>query len=232
MALTIQLGSNTGFIGNVLTITAMVGTFDSVPASNRVYFDEILAPEITIINSQNIQVVIPSNAVSSYIHVETPSDVSNYEYFTIVFEDVFFPEKKKTNNRFDFGVGIAPTYTTDYSMNNFSQIGDENNIVQNIYNILLTRPGERLFNPGFGCEIHNLIFNLVESDEEIEDQLLNMIDNSIDLYEPRAKLIKETSIVDFNSENGVVSILLTVEMPRGSVREVAIRIGASRNTVS
>jgi phage baseplate assembly protein W len=226
----IEVDPQIGQPGDEITITCD-GNFDPIQNNNIVYFGNILVGQIFLIDTSTIKFIVPDGAESSYIHVETTNEISNYVYFEILFKDIVFGTKKRSAGRFDFGINRPPIYSSDYSINNFSQISDEDNIVQNIYNIILTRPGERIFNPTFGCGIHDLIFNLVESDEEIEADLLNLIGNSIELYEPRARLIRDDAIVDFNKDSGVVQLVLPIELPTGSVREVGIRIGASRNTV-
>jgi phage baseplate assembly protein W len=75
----------------------------------------------------------------------------------------------------------------------------------NIINYLLTNKGERVFNPFFGADLRNLLFeNIVEA---TQDDLLVMIQDNIGLYFPTVviKEIKFDNDVDRNTVNFVLT---------------------------
>ena len=82
---------------------------------------------------------------------------------------------------------------------------DVDSIKQSVKNILLTNPGEKPFMPLFGAELYQLLFELdTELDEDI---ITEQIENSIEIYEPRA-LIRNVHI---KAEPDANSAAVTVE---------------------
>lgn len=63
---------------------------------------------------------------------------------------------------------------------------DENAIKAAVKNIILTKPGEKLFEPNFGSKISDLLFE--PFDFIVRDQMETEIRNSISLYEPRVEV--------------------------------------------
>lgn len=87
---------------------------------------------------------------------------------------------------------FIPTYTT------------REQTKANLINYLLTNKGERVFNPFFGADLRNLLFeNIVEA---TQDDLLVMIQDSIGLYFPTVviKEIKFENDVDRNTVNFIL----------------------------
>lgn len=89
-----------------------------------------------------------------------------------------------------------------------SRSTDEEAIRNSLRNILLTNKGERLFNPGFGGNIRELLFDNIGlgSKEIIEANVESVIKN----YEPRIILIKtEISLSpDLNSATITVTFMM------------------------
>ena len=88
---------------------------------------------------------------------------------------------------------FIPTYTT------------REQTKANLINYLLTNKGERVFNPFFGADLRNLLFeNIVDS---TQDDLLVIIQDNIGLYFPTVviKEIKFDNDVDRNTVNFVLT---------------------------
>lgn len=84
---------------------------------------------------------------------------------------------------------FVPTYTTRAQTK------------ANLINYLLTNKGERVFNPNFGADLRNLVFeNIVEL---TSDELQERIQNDIRNYFPQVviKEIKFNNVPDSNSIN-------------------------------
>ena len=84
---------------------------------------------------------------------------------------------------------FVPTYTT------------RSQTKANLINYLLTNKGERVFNPNFGADLRNLVFeNIVEL---TSDELQERIQNDIRNYFPQVviKEIKFNNVPDSNSIN-------------------------------
>lgn len=227
MPLNISLNTNSGLVGSTVIVTLdLPDTFDiNKLTNNRIYFGDILADSYSIIDPNNIEVVVPSNSISDYIRLEIGNSISNYEYFDVIYEDIVFDKKQKKKSKFDTGIGSTPIYNKDFSFSNYTQISDENTIIQNIYNIILTRPGERIFNPDFGCSIHQEVFHLMDSDDIEESKILDILINDIGIFEPRATILKDRSIVNVSPDSNSINIILAVLVPTGSVKDVAVTIG-------
>jgi len=75
----------------------------------------------------------------------------------------------------------------------------------NLINYLLTNKGERVFNPFFGADLRNLLFeNIVDS---TQDDLLAIIQDNIGLYFPTV-VIKEIKFDNDEDRNTVNFILI------------------------
>jgi phage baseplate assembly protein W len=69
-----------------------------------------------------------------------------------------------------------------------SRYVDEDAIKESIKNILLTNPGERLFNPDFGTPIRRMLFENILF-PETKYMLQDLISTALKNYEPRCDLI-------------------------------------------
>lgn len=94
-------------------------------------------------------------------------------------------------------------------------VEEEEDISQSIFLLLSTRPGERIMQPDYGCELQNLVFEKINADTvgKIED----FIATSILYYEPRVTL--EKIDVDASDElNGYLQIELEYLIRKTNVR--------------
>lgn len=84
-------------------------------------------------------------------------------------------------------------------------VADED-IQQSLYILLSTRPGERVMQPSYGCNLHNLIFH--NMDLTTRTQLIEAIEKAVLYFEPRITLDKV--LLDVTDEpNGILYITLT-----------------------
>ena len=82
---------------------------------------------------------------------------------------------------------------------------NENAIARAVRNIVLTTPGEKLFNPDFGSSISEILFENVDdiTAVSIQDEIRNSLSN----YEPRAELIDVN--VDPNFDENQFDVRIT-----------------------
>lgn len=80
-----------------------------------------------------------------------------------------------------------------------TSVKDETSIKQSIVNLLLTNPGERLFNSEIGCGINALLFEPL--DYGIANLVNSEITNTLQEYEPRINIISLDVIPNFD-DNG------------------------------
>lgn len=88
------------------------------------------------------------------------------------------------NSSKDFlGRGFAFPPRIDSATGQFVMAESEEDIRQSIYIILMTRMKERAMLPDFGCNLHEYIFEVPDSEFEIE--IGNEIIEALTKYEPR-----------------------------------------------
>lgn len=114
----------------------------------------------------------------------------------------------------------SAVYNRDLGFNNFVEITDENSLIQNIYNILLTRKGERLFNPDFGTTIEERVFSIMNEDDETS--ILQECFTAINEYEPRVSVDYEESKVDIDYDANTIRIIIAVVLPNGNSEYIVL----------
>ena len=98
---------------------------------------------------------------------------------------------------------FVPTYTT------------REQTKANLINYLLTNKGERVFNPFFGADLRNLLFeNIIDSTQE---DLLAIIQDNIGLYFPTV-VIKEIKF-DNNEDRNTVNFILTYQIENFGIED-------------
>ena len=88
------------------------------------------------------------------------------------------------------------------------QVKDKAAIVQAIQGILLTRKGERPFQPELGCDIQNMLFEPL--DYASAGTIKQEIRETIDRYEPRVTVTKLDCTPDFDNNGYNVEMLYTI----------------------
>ena len=85
---------------------------------------------------------------------------------------------------------------------------NENAIARAVRNIVLTSPGEKLFDPEFGSNISEILFENVDeiTAVSIEDEIRNCLNN----YEPRVKLTDVIVNPNFDENQFDVKIIYRI----------------------
>ena len=85
------------------------------------------------------------------------------------------------------------------------RVGEEDDILQSLYILFSTTPGERVLQPTYGCNLKAMVFeNITES---TETQIRDMIEKAILFFEPRIDLNSvELDASDIN--DGLLRILI------------------------
>lgn len=128
-------------------------------------------------------------------------------------------KKKNSVSRFD-DLNFEPIYNKDLAYSSFSITADENSLMQNVYSILLTNLGERLYDDEFGSTLEESVFDII-GDLNGESKLLNQCVTLINKYEPRVVVVEDKSYVAINEDNTVV-IVLYIKVPRGIARKIEL----------
>jgi len=243
MALTISLNPASGKIGDTVVITADTGAFSVPYNKNVVTFNGTVGTIIAKIlkgTSTELTVVIPPDAITGNVVVETKIVTLGENDTDSAFFEVFYTDEKfkKGEKPYDKAVindkvktvGVSgfnfPLYNKDLSYSNFIEVFDENSILQNVYTIILTNKGERLFSD-FGSTVEELLFTPVYDEDVFKDELMNRIVTAVDTYEPRATILVNTSYIFLETDK--VNVVLSIRMPSGSVRELGITLKAVKN---
>jgi phage baseplate assembly protein W len=103
---------------------------------------------------------------------------------------------------------ISMTFQSNPLNGDLIGIKNETAIARSIRNIVLTQPGEKFFNPFFGSEVKNSLFE--NFDDITSITIKNEIENSIQNYEPRVELIEVNVIPDYDNNTFNVTIIYRV----------------------
>jgi phage baseplate assembly protein W len=97
--------------------------------------------------------------------------------------DKFTPHSTQTNLYSD----LFTNFTVHPELSDIVIKKNEDSVKQAIHNLLLTNKYERPFNPNFGGNLRNYLFEPITpvTQQAIQDEITNIITN----YEPRVKLI-------------------------------------------
>lgn len=93
----------------------------------------------------------------------------------------------------------------DFKLRKISSSGDvykvtnETAINQALLSLFNTNPGERVFNPEFGCGIRNLLFEPL--DKLTANSILDDLKSSIFIWEPRIQLTELSIKVDYDNSS-------------------------------
>jgi phage baseplate assembly protein W len=85
---------------------------------------------------------------------------------------------------------------------------NEDAVKQSLRNIILTRTGERLYNPNFGSQINSLLFE--QFSETTQSSIKSAIETAIKNHEPRANLIEVRVEGDIDTNSMLVTIIFAV----------------------
>lgn len=240
MALEIEINPPTGRIGDVIEINATTGNF-TYPLFNKnvVTFNglniDVIAKIIRSDSSISLLVVVPPDSITGTVTVETSENETATTEFEVLYDDITFtqeskPYNKATINKKVKSVGTdaykSPVYNKDLSYSNFVEVTDENSMLQNVYTIILTQKGERLFSD-FGTNIDQKLFSIIDDEEIFKAELMKEIITAVNTYETRVSIVEDESFIVINDES--VYLILMVAMPTGNVRELGITLKSVTN---
>ena len=103
---------------------------------------------------------------------------------------------------------LSMTFQSNPLNGDLIAIKNVNAITRSIRNIVLTIPGEKFFDPDFGSNVSNLLFENV--DDITASQIQEEIEFSINNYEPRVKLLDVQVIAD--NDNASFDTIITYEV--------------------
>ena len=92
---------------------------------------------------------------------------------------------------------ISMSFQSNPLNNDLIGLKNENAIARSVRNIVFTVPGEKFFNPRFGSDVSEVLFENINeiTASTIEDQIRLSINN----YEPRVELISVEAIPNYDN---------------------------------
>ena len=98
--------------------------------------------------------------------------------------------------------------------------------IHNLRNLLLTRKGERLGNPEFGCEVHNVIFEN-EGTGDFESRIEETIMEAVTTQLPYVHVNKiESSLSEQDKYTHIVNLSFSIDTDQTKEEELTIDITA------
>lgn len=101
------------------------------------------------------------------------------------------------------GTGWQFPITVDGITGRIVESSYEENIRQSIYLIIMTKPGERVMRPDFGCEIHNFMFENI--DYTTLSRMKQAVEEALIQWEPRIT-DTEVTVIDAVQEQNAVEL--------------------------
>ena len=85
---------------------------------------------------------------------------------------------------------------------------NETAIARSVRNLVLTRPGEKFYNPNLGSRVYESLFDNMDevSASVVEDDIKDTVDN----YEPRVRLISVKATPDY--EGNAFDVVITYDI--------------------
>jgi phage baseplate assembly protein W len=87
---------------------------------------------------------------------------------------------------------------------------EERAVFQAVINIIQTRKGERMYDPNFGVDIEDFLFETM--DAESESAILAMVGSAIEEFEPRVEILYNISKVTSKPDDYKFELLLFFEI--------------------
>jgi phage baseplate assembly protein W len=90
-------------------------------------------------------------------------------------------------------------------------------VIEDIMNEIMTRKGERIMLPNYGCIIHDLIFEPLtqETSAMVKEDLERIIDN-----DPRIELLSDITLLE--QEHSITATMIVKILPSGEVEQLTI----------
>ena len=103
---------------------------------------------------------------------------------------------------------------------------NETAIARSVRNLIITRPGEKFFNPNLGSRVYETLFdNLDEiSASDIKDEIRDTLDN----YEPRIEVIEVIVNPDYDNNTFDVVIKYNIIGIDASPQQLAFALQSTR----
>ena len=98
-------------------------------------------------------------------------------------------------------------FSKNFGTKDLARLNNEQSIINSLKNIILTKRGERPFQPDFGCNISGLLFENFSkfTTDAIETEIRTAVEN----FEPRVRTIKVTAIESQDNQSIELQLFFT-----------------------
>lgn len=103
---------------------------------------------------------------------------------------------------------IAPKSRNEMGASDLAIVTNEEAVIESVFNIVLTEPGEKVMDPLFGCALDQFLFSPI--DDVTSRDIVNTISASLELYETR--LLDFDVIVTAMPDDNTYDIEIVVEI--------------------
>ena len=103
---------------------------------------------------------------------------------------------------------IAPKTKNAEGNSDIAIVTNEAAVVESVYNIILTEPGEKVMDPKFGCALDRFLFEPI--DDVTSRRIMQEVSRSLELYEPR--LLDFDVIVTAKPDDNTYEIEIVLEV--------------------
>ena len=121
---------------------------------------------------------------------------------------------------------ISMTFQSNPLNDDLIAIKNENAIARSLRNIVFTLPGEKFFDESFGSRITESLFDNI--DEITASVIVDEISESINIYEPRVKLIDVKAFPDYENNGFDVIIIYDIVGSEVPAQELQFVLQSSR----
>jgi len=111
---------------------------------------------------------------------------------------------------------VAPRSQNGDGMSDLGILKNEQAVMESVYNILLTQPGERVMNPLFGCDLNQYLFTLI--DDVTAYLIVKEVYNAIINYEPRILDLEVIVTPDPDANTFIIDVYLQINTSKEPVK--------------
>ena len=119
------------------------------------------------------------------------------------------------NSKSFLGTGWSFPPRFSDTLSGVEMVSDEDDIKQSLFILLSTRPGERITNLQYGCNLHDILFRKI--DATTMGLIEEVIKNAVLYFEPRITL-KDVIIDESSQKDGILYIKLNYIVRKTNIR--------------
>lgn len=229
----IKINKSITHVGSIIRIDLLGDVFP--PYKDTLVYVGGVTARVTSQSDSIIFVIIPvgvdSGIQNVYVYDRALNIASTKASLEIIYENIVFDAEttKKYATRFAPNpLKTMSVYSRDLAYTNYTEVNDATNVLQNVLSIILTRRGERMFNPNVGTRVMDLLFSLITEPRIIEKELMLEIKTQVETYETRAKIHADKSFIMYDDTHNTLYIVVVVEVPGGATKELGITLSTVR----